>query len=81
MSDKYGVQNDPYCWPGTTVLTNELGIREEARLADAEAEFAAVALERIEIWPAERFDAQEAPKLDDINLLLDGHKGLPTGTA
>ena len=49
MSDKYGVQNDPYCWPGTTVLTNELGIREEARLADAEAEFAAVALERIEI--------------------------------
>ena len=49
MSDKYGVQNDPYCWPVTTVLTNELGLREEARLADAEAEFAAVALERIEI--------------------------------
>lgn len=49
MRDKYGVSNDPYCWPGTTVLRNTLGIRDATRLADAEAEFAAVALERIEI--------------------------------
>lgn len=51
MRDKYGVANDPYCWPGTSVLRNKLGIHDEATLADAEAEFAAVALEQIEIEP------------------------------
>ena len=49
MGNKYGVQSDPYCWPGTTVLRNQLGIRDQATLEDAEAEFAAVALERIAI--------------------------------
>ena len=47
--DKYGISSDPYCWPGTSILRNELGIRDEDLLADAEAEFAALALERIEI--------------------------------
>lgn len=55
MRDKYGVSDDPLCWPGTSVLRNTLGIRDEATLADAEAEFAAVALEHIEI---------EAPPFD-----------------
>jgi len=55
MRDKYGVANDPYCWPGTSVLRNKLDIHDEAVLADAEAEFAAVALEHIEI---------EAPPFD-----------------
>lgn len=36
MRDKYGVSNDPYCWPGTSVLHNTLGIRDGIRLADAE---------------------------------------------
>src|SRR3546814_6274998 len=40
MRDKYGVSDDPHCWPGTSVLRNTLGIRDEATLADAEAEFA-----------------------------------------
>jgi len=55
MRDKYGVSNDPYCWPGTSVLRNKLDIHDEATLADAEAEFAAVALEHIDI---------EAPPFD-----------------
>ena len=47
MRDKYGVSNDPYCRPGTIVLRNTLDIRDDATLADAEAEFAAIALEHI----------------------------------
>ena len=39
------------------------------------------AIERVEIWPATRWDATEAGKFADLDLLLDGHKGLPTGTA
>lgn len=55
MQDKYGVSDDPYCWPGSSTLRNALNIRDDALLADAEAEFAAVALERIDI---------EAPPFD-----------------
>jgi len=39
------------------------------------------AIERIEIWPARRFDDHEAEKMNVVNLLLDGHGGLPLGTA
>lgn len=39
------------------------------------------ALERVEIWPAARFDAQAPAQADMLNRLLDGHGGLPTGTA
>jgi MraZ protein len=39
------------------------------------------AIERIELWPARRFDEIEAQKMGDLDLLLDGHGGLPTGTA
>jgi MraZ protein len=39
------------------------------------------AIERVEIWPARRWDTEQAPKLADLDLLLDGHSGLPTGTA
>ena len=46
-------------------------------IGDAEVVLAG-AIESIEIWPAERFDAQEAPKLDDVDLLFDTHPGLPT---
>ena len=40
-----------------------------------------VAVEAIEIWPAGRFDEEEAPKHDDVDLLFDTHSGLPTGPA
>ena len=49
MRGKYGVSDDPYCWPGTSVLRNKLDIRDKATLAHAEAEFAAAAVEYIDI--------------------------------
>jgi MraZ protein len=39
------------------------------------------AIERIEIWAAATFDAVEVPRSNLTDLLLDGHGGLPTGTA
>lgn len=56
-------------------LRERIGIEGEADLVLAGA------VERIEIWPARRFDEVEAQKLGDLDLLLDGHGGLPTGTA
>lgn len=38
MSDKYGVGQDPYCYPGTDVLRNRLNIHDEALLSEAERE-------------------------------------------
>lgn len=49
MHDKYGVDHDPACYPGTATLKNRLGLRDPALLAEAEAAFAAVAVESIEI--------------------------------
>ena len=34
----YGAINDPYCYPGTTVLKNKLGLRKQADLDKFEAE-------------------------------------------
>ena len=56
MRGKYGAGDDVYCWPGTTVLKNRLGIMDAATLEQAEAEFAAVAVQTIEIT-APPFDA------------------------
>lgn len=39
MRDKYGVGQDPYCYPDSDVLVNKLGIRAEDTLAAAEIEF------------------------------------------
>jgi MraZ protein len=39
------------------------------------------AIERIELWPARRFDDREAQRLGLVDLLLDGHGGMPLGTA
>ncbi len=36
MIDKYGVGQDPYCYPGSTVLKNLLAIHDEQQLSDAE---------------------------------------------
>ncbi len=49
MRDKYGVHGDPACYPGTHVLRNKFDITDPDALAQAEAEFAAVAAEQIEI--------------------------------
>jgi cell filamentation protein len=52
MRDKYGVTQDRYCYPGSDVLINLLGIRDAKTLAEAEAEFT-----------AERFRTYQAPRL------------------
>jgi cell filamentation protein len=47
MSDKYGVDQDPYCYPGTSTLINLLEIRDEKRLLSAEREQSESALSNI----------------------------------
>jgi cell filamentation protein len=37
----YEAEPDPYCYPGTTVLINRLGIRDRGRLAAYEADVSA----------------------------------------
>jgi len=49
--DKYGVGNDLYCYPGTTVLRNLLDIRDDAKLADAERDLTADAADKLDFIP------------------------------
>lgn len=51
MSDKYGVGQDSYCYPGSTVLRNKLDIRDDSTLNDAEQQLSAVAAATIEFTP------------------------------
>lgn len=46
--DKYGAGQDSYCYPGTDVLKNRLGITDEAALADAERDITTLAADEIE---------------------------------
>lgn len=41
MPDKYGAEQDPYCYPNSDVLVNLLNIRDSAELEQAEAAFTA----------------------------------------
>ncbi|KLV05358.1 cell filamentation protein Fic [Photobacterium aquae] len=45
MSDKYGVEHDPDCYPGSTVLKNLLAIHDEQELERAERDFTRVRAE------------------------------------
>ena len=47
MTDKYGVGQDPYCYPGTGILKNLLGINDEMQLRRAEMELTNSALQRV----------------------------------
>lgn len=51
MSDKYGVGQDPYCYPNSTVLRNKLGIRNDLSLSTAEQLFSSLAAESLEFSP------------------------------
>ncbi len=53
---------------------------ERARLGiDGEVEIVlAGAVERVELWLAPHYDATEAERDSEIDLLLDGYQGLPT---
>jgi MraZ protein len=61
------------------VLPPEL--REQVGIAGDTEVVLAGAVECIEIWPARRFDDEEADRFDDVDLLFDTHSGLPTGPA
>lgn len=54
-------------------LRDQVGMGEDIVLAGS--------IEVLDIWPLARFDEIQAPKQGLLALLLDGHGGLPTGTA
>lgn len=47
MDDKYGVGDDPYCYPGTTILRNKLNLQNEDLLDQAERELSEIAASTI----------------------------------
>jgi cell filamentation protein, protein adenylyltransferase len=50
-SDKYGIENDPYCYPGSTTLINLLGLRDDESLGDAERDLTLAAAMAIDFVP------------------------------
>ena len=56
MRDKYGVGQDPYCYPDADVLVNKLNIRDEETLAAAEIEFTTL---RYKSYTSTTLDIQE----------------------
>ena len=51
MVDKYGVGQDPYCPPGSTVLRNRLNLTDATILAQAERDLSEVAAQTIDFMP------------------------------
>lgn len=51
MPDKYGVGEDAYCYPGSTVLRNKLDIRDDPTLGEAEQQLSAIAASNVEFTP------------------------------
>lgn len=51
MSDKYGIGQDSYCYPDSTVLRNKLDIRDDATLSEAERQLSAIAADNVEFNP------------------------------
>lgn len=49
--DKYGAGQDPYCYEGTTILRNLLGIGDDPTLEAAERELTVLAAETIQFAP------------------------------
>ncbi|WP_310195573.1 putative adenosine monophosphate-protein transferase Fic [Pseudomonas hunanensis] len=48
MLDKYGVGQDAYCYPGTSILKNLLGIENDEQLFIAERDFSELAASQID---------------------------------
>ena len=61
------------------VLPPEL--REKVGLVGDSELVVAGAIERLEIWPAARYDAQQAPLVDDVDRMFDTFGGLSTDPA
>lgn len=51
MVDKYGVGQDPYCYPDSIVLRNLLNIRNEEQLQKAERELSEIAVSKLRLLP------------------------------
>jgi cell filamentation protein len=51
MTDKYGVGQDPYCYPHSDVLRNLLDIHSEEELQKAERELSEIAISRFRLLP------------------------------
>ena len=51
MLDKYGVGQDPYCYPGTSILRNLLDLTDDQTLSEAERALSEVAADAIEFAP------------------------------
>jgi cell filamentation protein len=51
MVDKYGVGQDPYCYPGSDVLRNLLNIHDEEQLQRAERELSEIAVSKFRLLP------------------------------
>ena len=66
MVDKYGVGQDPYCYPGSDVLRNLLNIQDEEQLQKAERELSEIAVSKFRLLP---------PPFD-LNLFQHIHKSL-----
>ncbi len=66
MRDKYGVNQDPDCYPGTSILKNRLSIKDEDELELAERDFTRVRAEHFE------------PEFDQFNLLYLQKKFIST---
>lgn len=68
MVDKYGTDQDPYCYPGTTVLRNRLGLTTDHALNDAERALSEIAASEIEFVPP----PYDLPHLQRIHRQLFG---------
>lgn len=51
MPDKYGVDQDPLCYPGSRVLRNRLGLTNEQALHEAERTLSEIAAVSIDFDP------------------------------
>ena len=51
MVDKYATGQDPYCYPGTMVLRNRLGLLDDKALNEAERSLSEIAASEIEFSP------------------------------
>ncbi|WP_345780004.1 hypothetical protein [Luteibacter aegosomatis] len=46
--DKYGIEDDPYCYDGSSILRNLLDLRDDDALANAERDLTMAAAEEME---------------------------------
>lgn len=49
--DKYGTEQDPYCYPGSPTLRNLLDIRDETELEDVERQLSLLATDTVQFSP------------------------------